>query len=301
MAPRGIPQGNGVSSFLGNIYLLPLDFELVKVAKQRNLKYLRYMDDVKVLAKDSLLQEKLCSRMNEKLRSLRLNIQGAKTRILQDADVQGELNDSRLQDLNELIKRIQPKSGSISASERNGYSVSLKKILGKMKVRNTIIKGKDLRLFRRLVTAFSIVHHSGMVGPLLDQLERNPDAQLLDKAVRYLRLRDRNFKTIAERVSKLLRLEREHFPYQQARLLTILQYVRSCPPEALKLAKHLVTRKKVHWYVRQQAAILLGSQQLPERTLTRFVGFMKVKTILRLNVLGYRHLGKCQPKSLKRL
>jgi len=48
---RGIPQGNEVSSFLGNIYLIPLDRELIRFCKEHNGKWFRYVDDVKVFTR----------------------------------------------------------------------------------------------------------------------------------------------------------------------------------------------------------------------------------------------------------
>jgi len=69
VSTRGIPQGNGVSSFLGNIYLLPLDMAFKKVCARCDTKYLRYMDDVKVMAKDIHVARESLFLMNEKLRS----------------------------------------------------------------------------------------------------------------------------------------------------------------------------------------------------------------------------------------
>ncbi len=45
---RGIPQGNDISSFLGNIFLLPLDKELVKLEREDGLKHIGYLDDVTI-------------------------------------------------------------------------------------------------------------------------------------------------------------------------------------------------------------------------------------------------------------
>jgi hypothetical protein len=39
-APRGIPQGNAASSFLGNFYLLPLDRAFLAFSTRRDIKYL---------------------------------------------------------------------------------------------------------------------------------------------------------------------------------------------------------------------------------------------------------------------
>ena len=45
---RGIPQGNFVSSFLGNLFLRPLDQQFDQFCSGKDIVYYRYMDDVRV-------------------------------------------------------------------------------------------------------------------------------------------------------------------------------------------------------------------------------------------------------------
>jgi hypothetical protein len=56
---RGIPQGNSGSSFLGNIYLLPLDEALQNFSKKFKVKIFRYMDDVNNRGRSSHFHFKL--------------------------------------------------------------------------------------------------------------------------------------------------------------------------------------------------------------------------------------------------
>ncbi len=102
---RGIPQGNSISSFLGNIYLLPLDQAFNEFAKKYKIKYFRYMDDVKIFAKKETAI-KAIFRMNEVLRELQLNIQGAKTAIKEKEDIAKDLIDERLNLINQLVKEL---------------------------------------------------------------------------------------------------------------------------------------------------------------------------------------------------
>jgi len=263
-APRGIPQGNEVSSFLGNIYLLPLDRAFIAFAKRRDLKYLRYMDDIKVLARDMSSARDALFLMNEELRSLRLNIQGSKTRILQGPEIRGEFIDDRLHAVNEIIMKVQKKK-TMTPAERTAYLADLKKYLSSVRGRKGIVRGNELRLFRRLMTGFTLPRHSGMVRPVLDQVERNPDSALLGSSVRYLRAQDRNLKKIAERVAGFLTQDGGLFPYQKANFFMILRYMRNIPSEAWKEARRQVSIKKNHWYVRQQAAILIGLKKMSKR------------------------------------
>src|SRR5439155_22978445 len=49
---RGIPQGNEVSSWLGTLFLVQMDVELLKLQRRGLIKFLRYVDDLKVFTKD---------------------------------------------------------------------------------------------------------------------------------------------------------------------------------------------------------------------------------------------------------
>jgi hypothetical protein len=263
---RGIPQGNAVSSFLGNYYLLPLDQAFLKFSKSKDIKYLRYMDDVKVLANDLATAREALFLMNEKLRELRLNIQGSKTRILEGKEIREELFDDRLDKVNKIIEGIQKKS-SLSPAERDKYVNDLKEILKKVKGKRAIIKDKELRLFRRLITGFTLLQHAGIVDLVLTQLERNPDERLLKSAVRYFRVQDRNLRTISSGLLKVLSFREILFPYQQAHIFMMLRYVRDIPQEAWQEARRVLRLKSSHWYVRQQAAQLLSIKPLSKREL----------------------------------
>lgn len=265
-APRGIPQGNAVSSFLGNIYLLPLDRAFMSFSKSHNLKYFRYMDDVKVLTKDRLTAREALFLMNSELRSLRLNIQGSKTRIFEGEEIRAELFDDRLNAVNEVIKRTQGKT-TLTPSERTRHITALKKYLGTVKRRRGMVQDKELRLFRRLLTGYTLLRHSGMVRQVLDQVERNPDARLIDSCVRYLRFQGGGLRKAADRIIGFLENERELFPYQQAYFLMILRYSHHVSSNAWAQVWRLSRLKKLHWYVRQQAAILISLKKLNEQSL----------------------------------
>lgn len=267
ISTRGIPQGNGVSSFLGNIYLLPMDEAFERFCGHRDVKYLRYMDDVKVMAKDMRTARDSLFLMNDNLRQLRLNIQGAKTRILQDREIRDELFDDRLGRVNTVIDEIQKKKKSLSPNEQEDLVSRLKAELKMVKGRRGVVRDKDLRLFRRLITGFTLLRHSGMVQPVLDQLERNPDSRLLNSAVRYLRTQDRNLKKICDRISTFLIDDKLLFPYQVSHCLMVLRYQRELTSDIWKEAKKRLRRKQEHWYVRQWAAQLISLKQLSRREL----------------------------------
>jgi len=73
---RGIPQGNNVSSFLGNVYLAPLDKILVAFARKTGAVWFRYVDDIKVFTKRFNDARDAVFLINGGLRNLHLNLQG---------------------------------------------------------------------------------------------------------------------------------------------------------------------------------------------------------------------------------
>ncbi len=259
-APVGIPQGNKATNFLGNIYLLPLDRALVNLEKKYEIKYVRYMDDIKIFSKNQADARRALFLMNEILRTLRLNIQSAKTRILIDKEIYDELIDDRIEKVNIIINSIQKYD---YIDEINDYVIScLKEQLRKVRGQKSIIRDKELRLYRRIMTGFTLLRHSGMINSVLSQLSRNPDYKLLKSSEKYIKMQTDNHSKIAKRLLDIISFGDELFPYQQARLLGLLRYIQDIPPDAWKLARYLLKRKTVHWYIRQQAALLLSVKQL---------------------------------------
>ena len=102
---RGIPQGNNVSSFLGNIYLAPLDKKLVRFAQTRDAVWFRYVDDIKVFTKTFNDARDAVFLINSGLREVHLNLQGSKTEILHGPRLEYELVDPALNKINEFVEQ----------------------------------------------------------------------------------------------------------------------------------------------------------------------------------------------------
>lgn len=92
---NGLPQNRDVSSFLANIYMLPIDKEMIDGGHD----YYRYMDDIRVICSDRHEARAALKRLISALRSIGLNINAAKTSIIEpgtdrhDAFMQGTSND----------------------------------------------------------------------------------------------------------------------------------------------------------------------------------------------------------------
>ncbi len=264
---RGIPQGNDVSSFIGNIYLLPLDEEFIKFSRKKDIQYFRYMDDVKIFSKEENIAREVIFVMNNILRRLHLNIQGTKTIILEGDEIRDELIDNRLDEVNKVIKDIQKKSKLLTNNKRQDYLSKLKKEYKKIKKKNKIIQGKDLRLYQRLITGFTLLDSSYMVNNLLKQLPKNPDARLLRKSVLYLKKFPRSSEKIENSLLQFLESSVNLFPYQEARMIELLRYLKNISPRSSSYANKCLRLKKKHWYVKVQSALLLSSLTLSKKPL----------------------------------
>lgn len=258
---RGIPQGNDVSSFLGNTYLLPLDKEFERFSKKKDIKYFRYMDDVRIFSKDEETARESIFLMNSILRRLHLNLQGKKTLILRDEKIKKEIFDERLGKVNNILKSFREKS-TLTRVQRSNFVNALKAEYKKIKTRKEPITDKDLRLFRRLITGFTLLGDPYLIPRILREIEINPDSRLMEKLIIYTACFPKR-KLISNRLTDFLLSPLNQFSYQEAKILISLRYQRSFPNKLLRYIKKIrnpVSRK--HWYVRLQALLLLNRFEL---------------------------------------
>jgi hypothetical protein len=93
---RGIPQGTGVSSFLGNVFLIPLDRAVTSQPWSADTIYLRYMDDIRVFCKRKVDGVKALLLLETELRKIHLSVQTAKTKVLAADQIKSLLFDERI-------------------------------------------------------------------------------------------------------------------------------------------------------------------------------------------------------------
>lgn len=110
----GLPQGGSASTILANIYLSHVDACLTR---NRDIRYLRYSDDIRVLAKNETnLKIALKTLINELMR-IGLDLNEKKTQILTPFQVE-PLRDPRREDMNRLSVIIG--SGKTTEIEKEG-------------------------------------------------------------------------------------------------------------------------------------------------------------------------------------
>lgn len=74
----GIPQGGAFSSFLSNVYLTEIDYKMGRIP---NIKYMRYVDDMRILGKNPVEVEKALLYLQSLLFDLGLELNSSKTLI----------------------------------------------------------------------------------------------------------------------------------------------------------------------------------------------------------------------------
>ena len=191
---RGIPQGNFVSSFLGNLFLMPLDATIDKLAESKDIAYFRYMDDVRIFSKDRDTARIVVLVMARKLRELHLNVQTAKTKIYDErlGEIHRLLVDGRADQLSTLIEEIKtayrgeepPREEKVEITRRlnriaHENPSSGHRILGARKP----LEGLTLRVFMRWITAHMLIGSDYYVGRLLFEISKSADAKLTRKLV----------------------------------------------------------------------------------------------------------------------
>jgi hypothetical protein len=271
----GIPQGNDVSSFLGNIYLLPLDRALAKFCARARAYWLRYVDDVEVYTKRERDARDVVFVINEALRRLFLNLQGAKTEILsgrrleqQLMRAESEVLDSAMKQLERLDPTKRQDSRKISlVLDRVKTTVARfrKNLPGSVRT----LSSRDSRTLRRAMTLWGYAHRPYLLRAALEALGEPPEYRMLQKCLRYMSLMPPKYHDqISDELLQLLDDQVPLLPYHAAEILRALRQLH--PSSArLNLTKS-VTRigfaRRSQWPVRQQALQLLAILPAREET-----------------------------------
>lgn len=278
---RGIPQGTVISSVLGNIFLLPLDNKIQELAKEvGNIRYLRYMDDVRIFCKDMKDARKAIFTMDTTIRSMHLNVQTAKTIILSEyeGEISNYLIDKRIDALSticdEVKDHISKKTLTQKLSSRYIHRLSdiarmeagfgEQKIIGSKKP----LAGLSLRAFRRWTTAHMYLDSSIYISRLLSEIKRNPDSRLtkrlISTAIRFPRK-----SIIISRMMEFLKSEYNIFPYQEAEIIRSFRYMSQIPKEVSDYCYNKLMKGSTHFYIRIQCAFLLNRVVMPHKRLRR--------------------------------
>ena len=78
----GLPQNRDASSFLANIYMLPIDRLMI----ERGYRYFRYMDDIKIVCRNEFEARHALKQLSLDLRQAGLSVNSGKTKICSESN-----------------------------------------------------------------------------------------------------------------------------------------------------------------------------------------------------------------------
>ena len=263
---RGIPQGNEISSFLGNIFLIPLDRSLGKFRKKYDARWFRYVDDVKVYTRSEQDARKVVFEINNVLRQMHLNLQGGKTEILSGTELKKEHDHAKMEKVNLAFNNIEKLRSQKNSSKKitaelktvSSYFTAFTKGLPQS-VKN--LKGKENRLFRRLLTTYRIAGRTrkGLNDTAYTAIKESTDLPVLRSCLMYLSGQNiKHHGEISEKLLGLLKNKELLFPYQAALVLETMIHLHPENPKTISsrvrgYALGPKLNKKSNWLVIQKA------------------------------------------------
>lgn len=274
---RGIPQGNFVSSFLGNVFLLPLDNTFTEFCKTTDSRYFRYMDDVRIFTKRNEDARRAIFIMARRLRELHLNVQTAKTKIYDETrkEITQELIDPRTDALSEVLDEIEQnlRVREPTNTDRRIYGKKLQTIVkmdtpGSQAIigARSPLEGMAMRTFSRWITGHMMLESHYYISRLLSEVGKSADSRLTKKLVATAKRFPRN-SSICTTVIRLINDKIIIFPYQEAECYRALRYMSLLPDQIINLAWSRLTDKNADRYLRMQAAYLLSRTEIPQKRL----------------------------------
>ncbi len=256
---RGIPQGSCVTSFLGNIFLMPLDQELINFENEGEVKYFRYMDDVRIFTKSYKIARDCVLQMTRVLRGLHLNVQTAKTKIYNEDDkneISNHLIDERIDKVNNLIDSFDEMT--VSPDLKKNKELELKEIAS-LKNKNIYsskkaYEGLDMRFFLRWVQGHINMQSAKFFQLYWRELKRSNDPRLLKKLPLIIKRFPRHT-SVVDRVSDMVINHEFSFDYQIAEALRALRYASKVPDEIYAYACRELFESD-NTYLRMQCAYI---------------------------------------------
>ncbi|MBW9115173.1 hypothetical protein JNB88_16140 [Rhizobium cauense] len=229
---RGIPQGTSISSFLGNIYLIGIDNIFREFSKRYEIRYIRYMDDVRIFSKDINTARRIVFTLENAVRKFHLNLQSAKTTILSEekgGQISKYIYDSRMDTIStqaEKLSKIKSKA-ELPGIIESCYAIArqependlCEKILPIPQKLDNLTSRASRRLMNLLVEC-----GDRKCGPyLFDYIERNMDFRFTRIFTNFIRKNPKR-DSYQRKIISFLNSEENIFQHQEAELIGVLRY-----------------------------------------------------------------------------
>ena len=115
----GIPQNRDASAFLANTYLSDIDREMVRLGRQHQFTYHRYLDDIRMVCSNEYTARRALKILIRELRRFGLNVNSKKTFITSDARAYMPENDIKLDQINNLLRARRARDVQIAVHMTN--------------------------------------------------------------------------------------------------------------------------------------------------------------------------------------
>jgi hypothetical protein len=258
---RGIPQGNDVSSWLGTLFLVQMDLELRKLQQKGHIEFIRYVDDVKVFAKDRKTARKVVLLINQLLRRMHLNMQTSKTDIFEGEEIAQRLRDERVENVNAILDALPEADKEITEDQKRDAITAIQPIFDEHLASASKLEKKDIRLFKRVLTVLYKARSPIAVTFCLETLWSQP--ALTGKVAKYLALW-MGRTDVQQAVHKAVLGNDELFDTQYLSLLPLFRQSEALKvPHSSKLLK--IGCGELHWAARAEALLTLILLPLDEK------------------------------------
>jgi hypothetical protein len=251
---KGLPQGNDVSSFLSNIYLLDLDNAMLRLVENNTEKYFRYVDDVRLYTGSKSEARRALVEIEHTLRKLGLNVQSSKTEVK-------PASESVDRDVVEWMDRL-----ALEAEDK--VEQARRFISQELSARESQPATKWQRIYRRSLTVLSQASDDTAVEAALDMFLSDPSDRQLRKNFRYLR-KFAPYHCYEEQILGRLQESEFTFDYHRAFLFRLAAYSRGDCPVLQDLAFEESLSASAHWYTQVAALLFLSTCRLTRHQLAQ--------------------------------
>lgn len=222
---RGIPQGSGISSFLGNIFLMPVDKAISSHPWTSGIVYLRYMDDIRVFCKNKNDAIKAILLLESELRKIHLSVQSAKTKVLGQVEIKELLFDSRIDQI-KAIRAAHPAptfatSIAVAKLARVGSSTGSGEALARRFENRTGLLERATRMWMNSLMYYG---STAYIGILTHVIVKNADPRYSEIFVRTAK-RFPNFSYNMAQIYSYLSSDANIYEYHECTLLEACRYM----------------------------------------------------------------------------
>ena len=217
----GLPQNRDASSFLANVYMLPVDQEMLK----KNYCYFRYMDDIKIVCPSEHDARRALKILSLELRKRHLSINGGKTKIIRI---------SNPEEIEKCLEAVEPDLQMIDSIWRTRSlrpikrSFPLLRNLAQRQLQRGEVASRTFRFcIKRLETLATCAefdvpdaYFAHITPPVIDALSNFPAST--DELVRYLRAAPTTEEDLGKIASLLRDESKNYYTWQSYRLWLLL-------------------------------------------------------------------------------